>query len=89
MVLMISAGFVSLFTIFLSYVLGSNLLGAATYKFNYYASTELSGFNLDSFFKFLVIMYCGAIFLETKLTPNGIACWYMVVHYMSYSFHFR
>ncbi|WP_185741771.1 EpsG family protein [Serratia marcescens] len=66
MILMISAGFVSLFTIFLSYVLGSNLLGAATYKFNYYASTELSGFNLDSFFKFLVIMYCGAILFREK-----------------------
>lgn len=66
MVLIVSAAFVSLFTVFLSYITGSNLLGAATYKFNYYASTDLSGFNLDSFFKFLVIMWCGAIFFRSK-----------------------
>ncbi|HGE8491885.1 TPA: EpsG family protein [Serratia marcescens] len=69
-ILLISIGFVSLFTIFLSYVLGSSLLGAATYKFNYYASTELSGFNLDSFFKFLIIMWCGAIFFRSKVNER-------------------
>jgi hypothetical protein len=66
MVLLVSAAFVSLFTVFLSFITGSNLLGAATYKFNYYASTDLSGFNLDSFFKFLVIMWGAALIFRSK-----------------------
>ncbi|MEH0869087.1 EpsG family protein [Serratia liquefaciens] len=68
--LIVCVFFVSLFTIFLSYITGSNLLGAATYKFNYYASTELAGFNLDSFFKFLVIMWAGAILFRDKINEK-------------------
>lgn len=64
--LIISIVFVSLFTLFLSFIIGGHLLGAATYKLNYYTSTELSGFNFDSFFKFLVIMWCGAILFRSE-----------------------
>ncbi|HBR1047236.1 TPA: EpsG family protein [Klebsiella pneumoniae] len=49
------------FTVLINYFLSYNLLGAATYKLGYYTITDARGWDLSTYFKFLVLTFIFSI----------------------------
>ncbi|MEH9277686.1 EpsG family protein [Klebsiella pneumoniae] len=73
--LMVSVSFYTL----LPFIISHSLLGAATYKLNYYQATSLSGSSFDSFFKLLIVMWFLSYFFYSK--DMSIKCWKSLLIY--------
>lgn len=59
-----------IFSLLLPVIISHNLLGAASYKLGFYTITDIDGFDLSSYFKFLIITVLSGLFFFAEGKPE-------------------